>query len=231
MPKAGTDPAPVTLRSSLVSQRPLLVLSDCIPLLTQPGEDPTRQGGLLPGQGQVRSLRVWNLNTDGEPNSQQALGTNMPRLNSPEFSFYTLALRGGLGLLPPAASGHGPPLPLSLSPQTEQLALISFFPSPGTQQALHKYRLKEWNEQGSRDGKRDPRVFVYHERQKSICESEASARMSSPGRQPRREGAAGAGSCIPLQASPHRGGTASLRNPRPRRAGQGTQGRVSVFTS
>lgn len=114
--KAGTDPVPVNLTSSLVSQRPLLLLGRCIPLLTQPGEDPTPQGGLLPGQDQVPSLRVQNLNTDSEPNSRQALGTNLPRLNSLELSFHPHPLPGGLGLLPPAAFVHGPPLTLAQPP-------------------------------------------------------------------------------------------------------------------
>lgn len=61
MLRAETDPVCHTpllsLRSSLVSQRPLLLLSKFITLLThresgtQPGEEPTLQGRVITGQG------------------------------------------------------------------------------------------------------------------------------------------------------------------------------------
>lgn len=88
MTQRGVIPPLPGFASGLVSQRPLLLLSKFITLLTHresgtgPGEGPAlrREGS---SQVRVRSLAlsVREVNIDHDPKSKQALGTNVPRLN------------------------------------------------------------------------------------------------------------------------------------------------------
>lgn len=97
-----TSKALRSFASSLVSQRPLLLLCKFFVVLRP--ESPTRPGQelLLPGSSQVRDLRVREWNTDREPKSQRARGTSVPQLNSQEL--LSQSSPPAPGLLPPAAS-------------------------------------------------------------------------------------------------------------------------------